>query len=242
MIPKKIHYCWLSGEPFPPLIEECMKSWKRYLDGYEFIEWNQKNFDVNICQYTKEAFEARKYAFVSDYVRLYALYNHGGIYLDTDIEILKSMDALLYNKAFTGFEEDDAIAAWIFGSEKHNPLFRELLDYYRDKAFVMGNGSYDLTPNPVPVTQTLVKYGLILKNEYQELSNITIYPKEYFCTKDMRDGSINITSKSYAIHHFAGAWMSRSGKFKTNMRHNISRLLGVVLSEQIRKIYHMIKK
>ena len=212
-IPKKIHFCWLSGEAYPELIQKCIKSWKEKLPDYEIKCWNTKNFDVNICQYTKEAFQAKKYAFVSDYVRLYALYNEGGIYLDSDIEVIKRFDDLLQNTAFTSFEKNDqTVAAWIFGSEKKNPIFKEFLDYYTNRAFILPNGEYDLTPNPFPITNICVNHGLRLNGQKQELDYITIYPRDYFCPYNRATEELNITKNTYCIHYFNGAWISEEKK------------------------------
>lgn len=206
-IPKIIHYCWLSNDPFPELIQKCVDSWKEKLPDYEIVCWNTENFDVNICRYTSEAFEAKKYAFVSDYVRLYALYNYGGIYLDSDIEVLKRFDDLLDEKAFTGFENNHTVAAWFFASEKGNPLFKEFLEHYSDIPFVLEDGSYDLTPNTVPVTQTLKKHGLQLDGTEQNLDYIHLFPVEYFCPYTRATESLNITNQTYTIHYFNGAWI-----------------------------------
>lgn len=226
MIPKIIHYCWLSGEPFPDLIKKCIDSWKKYLPDYQIIEWNNQNFNVNICEYTKQAYDAGKYAFVSDYVRLYAVYHYGGIYLDTDIEVIKNFDELLKNKAFTGFENSSNIAAWIFGSEKMNPLFKEFLKYYDSRKFIKSNGEYDLTPNPVPLTAICVQHGLRLENEVQHLNLITVYTIDFFCPKDYRTGKINCTKNTYCIHHFRGAWQPTLLKFKMQAKRKIIRTLG----------------
>ena len=207
-IPKIIHYCWLSGEPYPELIQKCIDSWKEKLVDYEIICWDTNNFDVNICDYTAEAFSVKKYAFVSDYIRLYALYQYGGIYLDSDIEVIRSFDMLLEQEAFSGFESKHAIAAWIFASEKGNPLFKELLDYYTNKKFILENGSIDMTPNTVPVTQTLRKYGLELNGTDQSLKHIHIYPVEYFCPYTRATGELSITDHTYTRHYFKGAWIS----------------------------------
>ncbi len=205
-IPKIIHYCWLSGEPFPEDIRKCMDSWAEKMPDYQIKLWDTNNFDCGICTYTRQAMERKKYAFVSDYIRLYALYHEGGIYLDSDIEVLKSFDALLENRAFTGFESGGRIGAWIFASEKGNSLFKRLLDYYADRSFYNGQGEMDLTPNTVPVTKIMVESGLKPKNEIQRLPNITVYPEEYFCPKNPWNGEINITDSTYAMHHFKGAW------------------------------------
>lgn len=208
MIPKIIHYCWLSGDEFPDLIKKCIQSWKDKLPDYEIKCWNTKNFDVNICQYTREAFQEKKYAFVSDYVRLYALYNEGGIYLDSDIEVIKKFDDLLNSPGFTCFENDHTVAAWIFGSEKGNPLFKEFMDYYNDKVFILPNGEYDLTPNPVPITNICIKEGLVLDGKKQELNHIVVYPQDYFCPYNRSTEELNMTENTYSIHYFNGAWIS----------------------------------
>lgn len=205
-IPKIIHYCWLSEEPYPELIKKCMNSWLTLMPEYKIIKWDTNNFDVNICSYTAEAYKEKKYAFVSDYVRLYALYHYGGIYLDSDIEVFKSFNKFLYHDAFTGFEDDQHIAAWLFGSKPNNPLFKELLEYYDRKHFKI-HGNLDLTPNVVPVTDTLKKYGLEFINQYQELKNIVVYPSEYFCPKNYNTGEIDITPNTHSIHYFNAGWM-----------------------------------
>lgn len=212
-IPKIIHYCWLSDEKFPVLIQKCIDSWKEKLPDYEIKCWNTENFDVNICRYTREAFQEKKYAFVSDYVRLYALYTEGGIYLDSDIEVLKKFDDLLENTAFTGFEKNDTtVAAWIFGSEKENPIFKEFLNYYTDKSFILPNGEYDLTPNPIPITDICVKHGLLLDGKKQKLNDITVYPRDYFCPYNRATEELNITENTYTIHYFNGAWINDDKK------------------------------
>lgn len=225
-IPKIIHYCWLSGEAYPELIQKCMDSWKEVLSDYEFVCWDTKKFDVNSCVYTKEAFEAKKYAFVSDYIRLYALYNYGGIYLDTDIEVLKKFDPLLNNRAFTCFENSYSVAAWIFGSEKGNPIFKEFLDHYEGRKFLLPNGECDLTPNPYPITKTCIGHGLQLKNVNQELDNITVFTEDYFCPYDHISRQMNITDNTYCIHYFNAAWFSEKKKKRFEQRRNIEQKFG----------------
>lgn len=225
-IPKIIHYCWLSGEEYPELIQKCINSWKEKLPDYEIKLWSTENFDVNICRYTKEAFEVKKYAFVSDYVRLYVLYNEGGIYLDSDIEVLRKFDDLLSNHAFTCFEKNHSVAAWIFGSEKGNPLFKDFLDYYEGKPFILSNGEYDLTPNPIPITDICVKNGLVLNGVEQDLGNIKIYPKDYFCPYDRATEELNITDNTYAIHYYNGAWISGKKKQIISKRKEVIKKYG----------------
>ena len=205
-IPKIIHYCWLSGDPYPDDIQRCIDSWHKYMPDYKFKLWDMNTFDASKWKYTAEALPKRKYAFVSDVVRLYALYTEGGIYLDSDIEVYKSFDPLLENHAFSCMESGGRFAAWIMASEPGNPLFGELLSYYDEKSFLREDGSMDLTPNTIPTTRTLSRYGMVPVNRLQNLDHITIYPEEYFCPKNPWTGKINITDNTYAMHLFAGAW------------------------------------
>lgn len=207
-IPKIIHYFWSSDKAAPKLVEDCIDSWKDKLPDYEIKCWNIDNFNVNICQYVKEAFYAKKYAFVSDYVRLYVLYNEGGIYLDTDVEVLKKFDDLLNNSAFAGFENEHTVATSVLGGEKGNPIFKKFLDYYAAKPFILQDGKYDLTPNPIPFTDICQEEGLILNGKEQKLKNIMVYPQEYFCAYDRASEQVNITNNTYTIHYFNGAWIS----------------------------------
>lgn len=238
MIPKIIHYCWLSGEEYPETIKLCISSWRKHLPDYEFILWDINKFDVNSVKYVKQAYEAGKYAFASDYIRLYALYHYGGIYLDSDIEVFKSFDDLLDDAAFTGFENDKDIAAWIFGSEKGNPLFKELLDYYVDKEFVFSNGSYNMIPNVVPVTAILEKHGLIRNNTFQKLDYITVYRRDFFCpmipNSDYEDC---YTSNTHCQHLFNGGWIDTEQRKIINRKHEIEKKWGKIIG----KIYYAIQ-
>lgn len=214
MIPKIIHFNWFSDPPnFPPDVQNCMASWKQKLPDYEIKFWNADNVDFSECPYAQEAFDAGKFAFASDYVRLWALYTYGGIYLDSDVEVLRSFDEVLDNKAFTGFEDTKRIAAWIFGSEKGNPLFKEFIDDYKGRHFKLGENQYDTTPNPVPITQRLLKNGLKFNNQKQVLKNITIYPIDYFCPfNPFRKGGDHFTERTITNHYFSGAWKQKSSK------------------------------
>lgn len=226
MIPKIIHYCWLSGEEYPTLVKNCIDSWKKHLPDYQFICWDTSKFDINICPYTKEAFKHKKYAFVSDYVRLYALYQMGGVYLDSDIEVLKSFDSLLNNKAFTGFENKYSVAAWLLASEKENPLFKEFLSHYDDLHFEREDGTIDMTPNPYPITRQLLEHGLELNNELQKLDYITVYPIDYFGAYDSVTRELHTTDNSYAFHYYNGAWMSDEDKAHKKNRADVRKKYG----------------
>ena len=211
-IPRIIHYCWMSEDQFPPEIEECIKSWKRKMPSYELKLWSSKNFDFNLNKYTAEAMKCKKYAFVSDFVRLYVLYNNGGIYLDSDVMAIKNFDSLLNESAFIGYESGGRLGPWLIASEKKNPIIKELLDYYNGKSFYKENGEMDLLPNTVPVTNILVEHGLLPDNCIQKLDGITILPEDYFCPKNPWNGKINITNNTIAMHLFMGMWNDTAKK------------------------------
>ncbi len=200
----------MSGEPYPAEVRECMDSWKKHLSDYEFFKWDANNFDVHKNIYTKEAMESRKYAFVSDYVRLYALYNYGGIYLDSDIKVLRAFDDLLKNKSFVGFESREDLGVWLLASEKKNPLYKELLDCYKMRHFIKPDGSYDMTPNPRILAPVFKKYGVKLNGTYQKLDWVTVYPIDFFCP--LSYGELAITNNTYSIHLFHGGWLGVEDK------------------------------
>ena len=206
-IHKKIHCCCISGEPFPQKIQECIELWHKYMPEYEFKLWDMNSFDIDSVPYVKQAVEKRKWAFASDYIRLFALYTEGGIYLDSDIMVMKSFDNLLDEKSFTAFESGGRIAAWIFASEPFNPLFREFLNYYDGRKFINDDGSLDFTPNTIPTTYTLVKHGLKAENRVQRLDYITVFSEDYFCPKNPWTERMIITQNTYAQHLFLGGWM-----------------------------------
>lgn len=216
-IPKIIHYCWFGKNEKPDLANRCIESWKKYCGDYELREWNEDNFDINSNLYVKQAFDNKKFAFVTDYVRLYALYTQGGIYMDTDVEVLKPLDKFLTCHAFSSFENNNMIPTGIIGAEKGNVWIKDLLDEYTDLTFIDKNGNFDLTTNVSRITKlTHDKYGLQLTSSYQKLKNgvVSLYPFDYFCPKDWETGKINLTSNSYTIHHFSGSWHTPKEKKK----------------------------
>lgn len=214
-IPKVIHYCWFGRGEKPELAKKCIESWKKYCSDYILKEWNEDNFDINSNKYVKQAYENRKFAFVTDYVRLYALYNEGGVYMDTDVEILKPIDIFLKHNAFSSFENNNMIPTGLMASQKGNVWIKDLLDEYANLEFIDKNGNMDLTTNVVRITNlTKDKYGLKLESSYQDLKDgiVTMYPHEYFCPKDWETGEIHLTENTYAIHHFSGSWHGEKEK------------------------------
>ena len=201
MIPKIIHYCWLSNDPVPENLREYMQSWKEKLPEYEFIKWDFSRFDKNSSIWVSEAFDNKKYAFACDYIRLYALYNYGGIYMDMDIEVLQSFDTLLDKKYMIAKERPDEmwIEAGCFGVEKGDIFVERCLEYYKDRHFVNKNGVYEDTPLP-----------RIMSKVYREnMFDFYLYDWHMFTNKSYYTGQINTTKESFAIHHFAGSWKSQ---------------------------------
>lgn len=208
MIPKTIHYCWFGRNPLPPLAEKCIASWRKYCPDYEIIEWNEDNFDIYSNQYTKEAYEAKKWAFVTDFVRLYVLEKYGGVYMDTDVEVVKPIDRFLQHSAFSGFETPQRVPTGIMAAEKNHPVIHELLSFYDNKHFLDENGNPDITTNVDTITELFLKKGLVLNGELQDIADFVLYPPDYFCPKDWNDGLVTRTNRTFTIHHFSGSWLS----------------------------------
>ncbi len=212
MIPKVIHYCWFGRGEMPKLALVCIDSWKKYLPDYELKLWNEDNFDITCNPYVKEAYEARKFAFVTDYVRLYVLYEEGGIYMDTDVEILKSLGDLLYLPAFCGFESNkySNVQTGFMASAPKGIWVKEQMDYYKNKHFINSDGTNDITTNAQTISDTMTGNGFKLNGEYQVYKDdMHCFPKDYFCPKTST-GVIKLTENTYCIHHFSASWKDRS--------------------------------
>ena len=214
MIPKIIHYCWFGRGELPTLALKCIDSWKQYLPDYELRLWNEENFDIYSNSYVLEAYQSRKFAFVTDYVRLYALLIFGGIYIDTDIEIFKNLDEFLQFPGFIGFENTTEIQTGIIGSEENNPWIKEQFNLYSGKHFRKENGSLDMTSNVALISMNMASKGLKMNNTFQVYNAcMHFFPTEYFCPKT-HTGIISITPNTYCIHHFAASWDTPRLKLK----------------------------
>lgn len=225
MIPKKIHYCWFGGNPKSKLINKCMDSWKKFFPDYEIIEWNEENFDINCCQYVKEAYENKKWAFVSDYARHYVLNKYGGVYVDTDVEILKPIDELLASN-FIGFEKESQVnSGLIMGCEKNSSFCKKILEEYNLDKFINEDG-LNLRTVCERATDIFVSYGLKLDNTTQEVSDYIVYDTSYFNPYNFITGRIKITENTYTIHHYAGSWLSKKELRKKKMIRIISKIIG----------------
>ena len=214
MIPKIIHYCWFGHGEMSLLAKKCIESWKMFLPDYDIMEWNESNFDLDKYPYAREAYDHKKYAFVADVARLYALYTVGGIYMDTDVEVIKSYDPFLKHTAFSGYETDK-VTTGIMGSEKGGEWVKHNLDYYEGRHFINPDGSMDQTVNVVTIYEYMLELGFRSNNTFQDFPGlITVYPRDYFCPKSYYDGVIRLTENTVAIHHFEGSWHSNWDRLK----------------------------
>lgn len=223
MIPKKIHYCWFGGKPLPAQAKICIASWKKYLPDFEIIEWNESNFDVSIIPYVKEAYEKKKYAFVSDYARFWILYHHGGLYFDTDVEIIRPLDDIISAGAFMGFENNSITTqkripnmgigvnpGLGLGVSAGHFFYNEILGYYAKEHFVTHDNSLNLNTVGVRVTSIMKEHGLMINNQFQRVCDINIYPPDYFSPISIVDGKLWITENTVSIHHYAASWTTPS--------------------------------
>lgn len=212
MIPKVIHYCWFGRGKKPYLIRQCIKTWRKNLPDFEFREWNESNFDVNVCKFVSDAYKEKKWAFVADYCRFYALYNFGGIYLDTDIKVYRDLSPFLHHEFFAGTEvrtaekTDDFVTvdASTFGCEKGHWFTKMCLDFYKDKPFRLADGSIPGGVVQVVATRILEKYGYQRKNEDQKIKDVQIYSTQYFANVTTQ----NRGKQLYTLHYFDGSWIS----------------------------------
>lgn len=216
-IPKKIHYCWFGGNPLSELAQRCIASWKKYCPDYEIIEWNESNFDINCCVYVQEAYGAQKWAFVSDVARLFALVKYGGIYMDTDVEVLKSLDDILMYEAVSGFEAKERINTGLMACRKGHAFFDEFLREYDGIHFLKEDGSYDLTTNVTRITSRFLKSGVCLNNSMQTVKGVTLFPSDFFCPKDNETKEILLTENTYVIHHFDGSWVPEEYRYRNEL-------------------------
>ena len=228
MIPKVVHYCWFGGNQLTDDAKKCIESWRKFFPEYEIKEWNECNFDVNCCDYVKEAYAAKKWAFVSDYARFWILYHEGGLYFDTDVEVIKDMSDIIAKGAFMGCETDNKCAPGLgLGANPGLGLYKEILDYYEKiHFFIEGN----TTETVVTHTSKILKsHGWVGNGEIEQIEGVTIYPPEYFCPMDYKTGKLDITPNTRSIHWYTASWQSSYSKAKTKLQ----QLLGPSLTSEI---------
>lgn len=252
MIPKIIHYCWFGGNPLPKEAQECLVSWKKYLPDYEIKVWNESNFDVNCCPYVKGAYEQKKFAFVSDYARFWVLYNEGGVYFDTDVEVIRNMDHIIEAGNFMGFEKSLATqepssseplgvnAGLGMGCEAKLPFLKEMLELYENKpSFTFDEGTI-----VHHTTKALEKYGLVNEHRFQEVAGFKIYPADYFCPMDSTTGLIHLTENSVSIHHYSCSWVDKNTlSFQLHiLKNKLIKILGPKLVLKVASLFSSSKK
>lgn len=215
IIPKKIHYCWFGRNPIPEKNQVWMKSWERFCPNYEIIRWDETNYDISKNKYVYDAYRAKKWGFVSDYASLDIIYSHGGIYLDTDVELISSLDELLYQNAFAGIEESLLINLGLgFGGIKEFPIFREARDLYNELKSYKRDGSFNDIPAPTLRKEFFSRKGYKNNGEYQVVNGMAVYPEKVLSGKCFYTGRIMPTSHTIAIHHYDASWFSEEMRIK----------------------------
>ncbi len=255
MIPKIIHYCWFGGNPLNDKAQKCLDSWKKFFPNYEIIEWNEKNFNINITQFTKDAYDDKNYAFVSDYVRFWAIFHYGGLYFDTDVEIIKPMDDIIRRGAFMSCEifpikiGDDSnpdLGPWVnpgqgIGAPAYHPIYKELLDIYKSIPYKYPEGSPKRQVTIVThTTELLFRHGMQNKDGIQKVAGIYIYPKDYANPLDDFTGKLNISDNTRSIHWYAKSWTGMSS-FRIKLSRMLHRIIGekysAIIISPIKKLF-----
>ena len=231
MIPKKIHYCWFGGKAIPKIVQKCIKSWKKMCPDYEIILWNESNFDIECNKFVYEAYKAKEWAFVSDYARLKIIYENGGIYLDTDVELLKNMDDILENKCYFPIQQcDKNIATGLgFGSTKNNKIIKEMMDVYENLEFDINKKDEFICP--ILNTEVLKKYGYEYREEkyFLDETNITIYPPKYFDPIAPGNSENLLCDDTISIHNYTALWTNNSTRLKR-------KIINIVGQDKVNKL------
>ena len=243
MIPKVIHYCWFGGKEKPKSVQRCIASWRKYCPDYEIKEWNEDNFDVNMMPYTRDAYQAGKYAFVSDVARFWVLYHEGGVYFDTDVEVIKPIDGLIERGAFMGWEKPDALGnihvapGLGLAAPKDFPLYKEVLDGFSALSYYLEDGQWNPYTMIPLVTDLLLQKGLKLDGGHQNVNVndnanssvpvpvdvpvVTIYPADYLCPMDSLTGKIELTNNTHTIHHYSMSWLPKITQWRVRLMRRI---------------------
>ena len=244
MISKTIKYCWFGGGKKPKGVVKCIESWKKFCPEFKIKEWNESNFDLQCCDYVREAAEAKKWAFVSDYARFWILYNYGGLYFDTDVELINSIDEILYAGPFMGREASGDIAPGLgLAADKGMGLYKKVINYYESQHFLSNNGTENVKTIVTIVTNILIESGFKKRKKgLQKIDGINIYPEDYFCPLNYETGELKISKNSVAIHHYEASWHSNLEKLIhrlsqiNNRENNLAILLLIVFLRIINKV------
>ena len=218
MIPKIIHYCWFGNGPMPEKERKCIETWKKFFPDYRFIKWDENNFDFKSCKFAMQAYDAKMYAFVSDYVRAKVLFKYGGLYLDTDVEVIKPFPKILDGKGFLGFERRHFIGTAVLASQMGSEVMQKLVNYYEQHDFLMEDGLMDNIANVSVLTDILKEYGLELGGERQTVAEFEVFNREFFYPKKLGENDFRITNETCAIHKCSNSWMSEREKKRGNSK------------------------
>lgn len=236
MIPRKIHYCWFGQSEKPKLAQKCIESWKKFCPDYEIIEWNEDNFNLDYNEYTRYCYDHKKWAFLSDYVRLVVVAEHGGIYFDTDVELLKKPDELLEYEAFFGFENENNISTGLgFGAEINHETVVAMKQVFDDLC-PNSEGDYDLVACPALNTKALLTYGVVLNGKQQNVLGAEILPSEYFNPYDDPTGKLMKTNKTVSVHWYSKSWMPKSTKLRSKVTKPFHRIFGINCFNWLKRI------
>lgn len=253
-MPKVIHYCWFGRNPLPETAVKCIESWKKFLPDYEIMEWNEDNFDVNSCRYTSEAYAARKYAFVSDYARFKILYERGGLYFDTDVEIIRPIDDIISRGPFMGCERSAVAAAFSaknlgvapglgLGLPPTLRLCANILAYYESVPFLKEDGTPNTMDTVVTITsRILCEEGLELTDKLQLVAGVWIYPNDYFAPKDVDTKKLTITANTRSIHHYDASWAEWYDRAAGNRGPKLKRIFGNRLGDRINVVIYVFQR
>lgn len=267
-IPKCIHYCWFGGNPLGLDEERCIASWREHFPEYEIRRWDESNFDVRCCPYVSEAYEAKKWAFVSDYARFKILFDEGGLYFDTDVEVIRPLDDIIDQGPFMGCETDVGMSAAHgkavnvavnpglgLASPPGSALYGEVLESYEEDHFLSSDGRMNLTTVVERMTAILRERGLLNRPGIQDVGGIRVYPSEYFCPMDMYTGELNVTHNTRTIHHYKASWHIASQKTEDHIRrsllsrginptvaHHIARLAAILRHLDFERVIGKIKR
>ncbi len=236
---KKIHYCWFGGAKKSPVIKKCIASWKKYFSDWEIIEWNESNFDVNCNIYVRQAYAAKKWAFVSDYVRFYILEKFGGLYFDTDVEVIRPFDDILQNESFAAFETDNFIAPGLvlYAQEPNNHIIKKVREWYDSARFIDDNG-VRIKINVCGIfTNILNEYGFKPDGSLQICGGMKLYPKDYFCPFDDATGVLKKTKNTYSIHWYDKSWMPMSKIIRNKITRVLHRCLGTDIKDKFKRFF-----
>ena len=239
MIPKIIHYCWFGGKSIPNEVRQYIDSWKEKCPDYKIVQWDENNFDINnTISYVKEAYKCKKWAFVTDYVRLWVVYNHGGIYLDTDVELIKSMDALIQYDAFFGFERDKYINTGLgFGAVRGCDLLKQMMDIYEKMHFASSSGEMNIITCPTINTKILMGVGMKQNGKTQIVNNCIFLGSEYLSPLDYVSGKLKVTDNTVSIHHYKASWMNENERNNFDEQNAFMSKYG----EKLGKIFYILK-